>query len=87
LAGSTPCSGPRPSFLPIEHAIRGELTAYPPFFTALQAGQGGAMLREIAVNGVIMTVAVVVVWAMVVAIAGLRERAKSLAAIAAKPAE
>ena len=64
----------------IEHAINGELSAYPPFFTALQTSGAGAMLREIAINGVVMTAAVVVVWALVVAIAWQRETAKSLAA-------
>jgi hypothetical protein len=69
----------------VEHVIRGEVTAYPPFFTALQTpGQLGPMLREIATNGVVMTVAVAVVWAMVVAIAGQRDRARNLAKLQAE---
>ncbi len=63
--------------LVVDHVISGELTASPPFLTALTTpGQIGPMVREILVTGGAMTGAVLVVWAVMVVFAELRSRAK-----------
>jgi hypothetical protein len=65
------------ALLALEHLWHGELTASPPFLTALQTpGQVGPVLREIALYGGGMVAAVFVAWGLVVAVAEYRARAR-----------
>lgn len=51
----------------IEHIIKGEITFYPPFLTAMKdSASFYAMLKEIVQIGVPMTIAVFVVWILLV---------------------
>ncbi|HNU68090.1 MAG TPA: hypothetical protein PKG82_02970 [Myxococcota bacterium] len=62
--------------LVVDHAINGEISIYPPFLTALKSPeQTEIMLREIAVTGTAMTVAVFAFWGVSVAVANLRAKA------------
>ena len=70
--------------LVLDHILSGELTARPPFLTALgEAGQASVVINEILVVGGAMTGAVFVVWGIMIAAAELRTRAK----VKAKPAQ
>jgi hypothetical protein len=72
--------------LALEHIWHGEVVPWPPFLTAMQTpGEVGPMLREIATYGVAMTVVVIVVWAIMVAIAELRSKARNLPELESKP--
>lgn len=65
--------------LVIEHALHGELTIAPPFFTALQTpGQLGPMLQEIATAGVAIVVGVVVLWGLLIAMVEQRSCSRAL---------
>ena len=53
----------------IDHLINGELMFYPPFLTAIQnPADIPVMLQEVAVVGGFMTIAIVLVWIILVAI-------------------
>jgi len=53
----------------IDHLINGELVFYPPFLTAIQnPADIPVMLQEVAVVGGFMTIAIVLVWIILVAI-------------------
>jgi hypothetical protein len=66
--------------LVIEHAVRGELVPWAPFFTALQTpGHVGSMLREIATEGTALVVLLVCAWMVIVMLAERRARARRLA--------
>jgi hypothetical protein len=55
--------------LTIEHIAHGEIVLYPPFLTAMQnTANIPVMLKEIALVGGTMTLAVVLIWAVLVAI-------------------
>lgn len=65
--------------LVLEHVWHGELVPWPPFLTAMQTpGAVGPMLREIATYGATMAGVVMVAWAVMVAVAELRTRARNL---------
>ena len=52
----------------IDHLINGELVFYPPFLTAIQnPADIPVMLQEVAVVGGFMTIAIVLVWIILVA--------------------
>ena len=58
------------AMLAIEHIAHREVVPYPPFLTAMQnPADIPAMLQEIATIGIAMTVAIVLVWAVMVLIA------------------
>jgi hypothetical protein len=64
--------------LVLDHILSGELTAQPPFLTALQTpAQIGPMLREILVTGGAMTAAVFVAWAIMIVYVEVRAKAKA----------
>lgn len=53
--------------LAVEHIAHGEVVLYPPFLTAMQnPADIPVMLMEIATTGVTMTIAVVLVWLIMV---------------------
>jgi len=55
--------------LAIEHVWHGEVSMVPPFLTAMRdPSEVGVMLREMATNGVIMTIAVTLIWVIMVAV-------------------
>ncbi len=57
------------AMLAIEHIAHGEILLYPPFLTAMQNPANiPAMLQEIATVGGIMTIAIVLLWIVLVAI-------------------
>jgi len=67
------------ALLALEHVWHGELVPWPPFLTAMQTpGETGPMLHEILTYGVTMTAVVIVAWAIMVGVAELRARAKSM---------
>jgi len=67
------------ALLALEHVWHGELVPWPPFLTAMQTpGETGPMLHEILTYGVIMTAVVIVAWGIMVGVAELRARAKSM---------
>ena len=56
----------------VEHYIHGEIVLFPPFLTALKSPADTlVMLKEIATIGSLTTVAIVVVWAIMVLIANI----------------
>jgi hypothetical protein len=64
--------------LVLDHALAGELTAQPPFLTALQTpAQVGPMLREILITGGAVTAAVFVAWAIMIVYVEARAKAKA----------
>jgi hypothetical protein len=57
------------AMLAIEHIAHGEVVFYPPFLTAMQnPADIPVMLQELATLGGTMTIAIVVVWIILVAI-------------------
>jgi hypothetical protein len=57
------------AMLVIEHIAHGEVVFYPPFLTAMQnPADIPVMLQEVATVGGTMTIAIVVVWIILVAI-------------------
>lgn len=53
--------------LTVEHIAHGEIVFFPPFITAMQSSADTViMLREIATTGVAMTLAIILVWAIMV---------------------
>jgi hypothetical protein len=57
------------AMLAIEHIAHGEVVFYPPFLTAMQnPADIPVMLQELATVGGTMTIAIVVVWIILVAI-------------------
>ena len=53
--------------LAVEHIAHGEIILYPPFLTAMQTAEEiPIMLKEMAVVGGTMTVAIVAIWAVMV---------------------
>lgn len=62
--------------LAIEHIWHGEVVPWPPFLTAMEnPAEVPVMLHEMATIGVAMTVVVTGIWAIMVMIAGRREKA------------
>jgi hypothetical protein len=57
------------AMLAIEHIAHGEVVFYPPFLTAMQNPANiPVMLQELVTVGGTMTIAIVVIWAILVAI-------------------
>ena len=57
------------TMLIVDHIASGELVIYPPFLTAMQNPVDiPVMLQEIAVIGGLMTIAIVLVWIVLVAV-------------------
>lgn len=55
--------------LTVEHVAHGEIVPWPPFLTAMSnPADFSAMLGEIAAVGIPMTIAIVIVWAIMVAV-------------------
>ncbi len=53
--------------LGVEHYAHGEIVPWPPFFTAMATpADTAAMLKEMAIVGIPMTVALVLAWAVLV---------------------
>ena len=53
----------------VDHAINGEISIYPPFFTALKNPADTAiMLKEIAVTGTAMTAAIFATWGIMLTV-------------------
>ena len=63
--------------LAIEHVYHGEIIFTPPFLTAVRDGETAGMLHEMATRGVAMAVLLLVVWAAVVVVSTVAERAAS----------
>jgi hypothetical protein len=56
--------------LAVEHIAHGEVVLYPPFLTAIQnPAEIPAMLQEMATVGGTMTIAIILVWAVMVLVA------------------
>ena len=63
------------AMLAIEHIAHGEVVFYPPFLTAMQnPADIPVMLQELATVGGTMTIAIVVVWIILVAITSRTSR-------------
>jgi hypothetical protein len=57
------------AMLAIEHIAHGEVVLYPPFLTAMQnPADIPVMLQELATVGGTMTIAIVLLWAILVAV-------------------
>jgi hypothetical protein len=57
------------AMLAIEHIAHGEVVVYPPFLTAMQnPADIPVMLQELATVGGTMTIAIVLLWAILVAV-------------------
>ena len=57
------------AMLIVDHIISGEVVLYPPFLTAMQnPADIPIMLQEVALVGGLMTIAIVLVWIILVAI-------------------
>jgi len=57
------------AMLAIEHIAHGEVVLYPPFLTAMQnPAEIPVMLQEMATVGGTMTIAIVLIWVVLVAI-------------------
>jgi hypothetical protein len=57
------------TMLAIEHIVNGEIMLYPPFLTAMQNPAAiPSMVQELVIVGGTMTIAVVLIWAILVAI-------------------
>jgi hypothetical protein len=55
--------------LAVEHIAHGEIVLYPPFLTAMQTpAEIPVMLQEMATIGGTMTIAIVSIWALMVAV-------------------
>lgn len=53
--------------LAVEHIAHGEIILYPPFLTAMQTAEEiPIMLKEVAIVGGTMTIAIVAIWAVMV---------------------
>ena len=53
--------------LAVEHIVHGEIILYPPFLTAIQTAEEiPIMLKEMAVVGGTMTIALVAIWAIMI---------------------
>ena len=63
--------------LAIEHVYHGEIIFAPPFLTAVKDGEVADMLHEMATRGVAMAVLLFAVWAGMVAVSTLMERAEA----------
>jgi len=64
--------------LALEHVWHGEITASPPFLTAMQNPQDTAtMLHEIATVGVAMAVTITAIWGIMVLVAEVKSKAAS----------
>lgn len=58
----------------VDHAINGELTLYPPFLTALENNADTAiMLKEIAITGTSMTLAIFIAWGCLLFVSRIRK--------------
>ncbi len=65
--------------LTLEHVWHGEIIASPPFLTAMQNPENtAAMLHEIATFGVTMAVVVTAIWGVMILVAELKARSKSM---------
>jgi len=54
----------------VDHIISGEVIFYPPFLSAMKnPADTAVMLKEIATTGTVMTLAIIVMWAVIVMIA------------------
>ncbi|MHB8105509.1 MAG: hypothetical protein ACYDG5_08270 [Dehalococcoidales bacterium] len=62
--------------LALEHVWHGEITASPPFLTAMQNGDTATMLHEMATVGVAMAVVVTAIWGIMVLVVEVKARAK-----------
>jgi len=60
--------------LGLEHIWHGEVVPWPPFLTAIESGEVVPMLKEMAIVGGSMTVAILVVWGIMVGVVELIER-------------
>ena len=57
------------AMLVMDHIVSGEVVLYPPFLTAMQnPADIPVMLQEVAIVGGLMTIAIVLVWIILVAI-------------------
>jgi len=65
--------------LALEHVAHGEIVFYPPYLTAMTtAADAASMVQEILMTGVAMSIACVVVWAVLVTASSVMEsRAKA----------
>ncbi|NLO27144.1 MAG: hypothetical protein GX113_03030 [Actinobacteria bacterium] len=73
------------ALLALEHVWHGELVPWPPFLTAMQTpGETGPMLHEILTYGVTMTAVVIAAWGIMVGVAELRARTKTLPEVEAE---
>jgi hypothetical protein len=66
--------------LALEHVWHGEVVPWPPFLTAMaNPAEVAPMLREMAIVGVTMALAVTFVWSIIVTVAELKARAIPMA--------
>jgi len=67
------------SALAVEHALHGEIVPWPPFLTAMQNPQDtAAMLYEMGVVGIPMSLCVTLVWAIMLLVSMKMEKSLSL---------
>ena len=62
------------ALLAFEHVWHGEVVPFFPFLTAVENGEAGEMLHEMATAGVSMAVLVTVVWGIMVGVTTLIEK-------------
>ncbi|WP_191013470.1 hypothetical protein [Treponema zioleckii] len=62
------------ALLAFEHVWHGEVVPFFPFLTAVQNGETGEMLHEMATAGVGMAVLVTVVWGILVGVSSVMEK-------------
>ncbi len=62
------------ALLAFEHVWHGEVVPFFPFLTAVKTGETMEMLSEMGSTGVMMTVIVTAVWAIMLAVAGIAEK-------------
>ena len=61
--------------LAVEHIAHGEIVLYPPFLTAMQTpSEIPVMLKEMATVGGTMTIAIVLIWAVMVYVYNKKEQ-------------
>ena len=62
------------ALLAFEHVWHGEVVPFFPFLTAVENGEAGEMLREMATAGVSMALLVTAVWGIMVGVVSLWEK-------------
>lgn len=67
------------ALLAFEHVWHGEVVPFFPFLTAVENGEAGEMLHEMATTGVTMAVLVTAAWGIMVLVSNIIEKRKNKA--------